>query len=72
MEQGMNKDVLDSSRFYKILTEKGLRYIVANGDTQEAIQAAKSELRKRGLPTTNQQVETRRRAFDGYEKDTLK
>jgi hypothetical protein len=68
----MSNQAPSSRGHYRVLTEKGLRFILAHGDSQEAIQAAKEELRRRGLPTTNQHVETRPRAFDGYEKDTQK
>jgi hypothetical protein len=56
---------------YAVLTEKGLRYVLANAENPEHIQHAKVELRRRGLKINIniEQQHRLQRALDGYEKD---
>ena len=39
-----------SNRYYKVLTEKGLRYVLNHTHDQAVIIAVKKELERRGLP----------------------
>jgi len=57
-----------TNRFYKVLTEKGLRFIVLNADNPEHVQAAKIELRRRNL-AIGSRYQITPRTIDGYEKD---
>lgn len=58
-----------SNRHYKVLTEKGLRYILNTSTNLEAIAAVKLELAKRGIRLTHLKSQTSIRELDGYEKD---
>jgi hypothetical protein len=58
----------NSKRFVKVLTEKGLRFIVSNGGDADQVAKAKAELRRRGLKA-NIAYRPELRDLDGYERD---
>ena len=59
----------NTHRFYKVLTPKGLAFVIHSLEaTQEQKQAARDELRRRKAALTQHQP-TARRELDGYEKD---
>jgi hypothetical protein len=50
-----------------VLTDKGLLYVAVNGDTQEAKDEARRELKRRQAAIDS--TEKKQRERDGYERD---
>lgn len=57
----------NTHRFYKVLTPKGLQFVIDNSIHPHEVHAAREELRKR----SNRAITStsKRREIDGYEKD---